>query len=164
MNLCYNDARYKDKINYTDNLTCTEILSQWQWSRNYAGTLSFKSSSNICFGYLLELPHGGNSNKYPKHMFCEEIRIKHGICCTLFCSLRILYNSKFISLETKFEGWSQDCSKSDGCFSKYLISSPWRNYEDYNISFCKQWKFRCHCLYEQWHLNLHCLQRGQSCP
>ena len=25
------------------------------------------------FGYLLELPH---SNKYPKHMFCEEIRIK----------------------------------------------------------------------------------------
>ena len=47
-------------------------------------------------------------------------------------------------------------------FPQYLISSPWRCYEDYNISFCKQWKFRCHCLYEQWHLNLHCLQRGQS--
>ena len=46
-----------------------------------------------------------------------------------------------------FEGWSQDCSKSDGCFSKYLISSPWRRYEDYLISFCKQWKFRCHCSY-----------------
>ena len=34
------------------------------------------SSSNICFGYLLELPLWGNSNKYPKHMFYEKIRIK----------------------------------------------------------------------------------------
>ena len=29
-------------------------------------------------------------------MFYEEIRIKHGICYISFCSLRILYNSKFI--------------------------------------------------------------------
>ena len=29
-----------------------------------------------CFGYLLESPHLGDSNKYPKHMFCEKIRIK----------------------------------------------------------------------------------------
>ena len=63
-----------------------------------------------------------------------------------------------------FEGWAQDWCKSDGCFSPNLISSPWRRYEYYNISFCKQWKFRCHCSYEQWHLNLHCLQRGPSCP
>ena len=62
------------------------------------------------------------------------------------------------------ECWVQDWRKSDGCFSPNLISSPWRHYEDYNISFCKQWKFRCHCSYEQWHLNLHCLQRGPSCP
>ena len=34
-----------------------------------------KSSSNICFECLLELPQRGNSNKYPKHMFYEEIRI-----------------------------------------------------------------------------------------
>ena len=26
-----------------------------------------KTSSNICFGYLLESPHWGDSNKYPKH-------------------------------------------------------------------------------------------------
>ena len=45
------------------------------------------------------------------------------------------------------EGWSQDCSISEGCFSQYLISSPWRRYEDYNISLCKQWKFRCNCSY-----------------
>ena len=62
------------------------------------------------------------------------------------------------------KGWAQEWRKSDGCFSPNLISSPWRRYEDYNISFCKQWKFRCHCSYEQWHLNLHCLQRGPSCP
>ena len=29
-----------------------------------------KTSSNICFGYLLELPHWGDSNKYPKHVLC----------------------------------------------------------------------------------------------
>ena len=62
------------------------------------------------------------------------------------------------------KGWAQDWRKSDGCFPPNLISSPWGCYEDYNISFCKQWKFRCHCSYEQWHLNLHCLQRGPSCP
>ena len=32
------------------------------------------SSSNICFGYLLESPQRGDSNKYPKHMFYEEIK------------------------------------------------------------------------------------------
>ena len=61
------------------------------------------------------------------------------------------------------EGWAQDWRKSDGCFSPNLIFSPLRRYEDYNISFCKQWKFSCHCSYEPWHLNLHCLQRGPSC-
>ena len=64
----------------------------------------------------------------------------------------------------QIEGWAQDYRKSDDCFTPNLISSPWRRYEDYNSSFCKQWKFRCHCSYEQWHLNLHCLQRGPSCP
>ena len=55
-----------------------------------------KSSSNICFAYLLELPLRGNSNKYPKHMFYEEIRRKQGLSYISFCPLRILYNSKFI--------------------------------------------------------------------
>ena len=68
------------------------------------------------------------------------------------------------SFRRHFEGWAQDWRKSDGCFSPNIISSPWRCYEDYNISFCKQWKFRFHCSYEQWHLNLHSLQRGPSCP
>ena len=49
-----------------------------------------------CYGYLLELPQWGNSNKYPKHMFCKEIRIKQGLSYISFCPLKILYNSKFI--------------------------------------------------------------------
>ena len=59
-----------------------------------------KSSSNICFDYLLELPQGGDSNKYPKHMFCEEIRIKQSLSYISFCPLRILYNSKFVITAT----------------------------------------------------------------
>ena len=61
-----------------------------------------KSSSNLCFGYLLESPQRGDSNKYPKHMFYEEIRIKQGLSNILFCPLRILYNSKFIRMATFF--------------------------------------------------------------
>ena len=74
------------------------------------------STSNICFGYLLELPQRGNSNKYPKHMFYEEIRIKQGLSYISFCSLKILYDSKFIIMAT-FLGTNAvvvtrvDCSK-----------------------------------------------------
>ena len=35
-----------------------------------------RTSSNICFGYFLESPHWGDSNKYPKHIFYAEISIK----------------------------------------------------------------------------------------
>ena len=59
-----------------------------------------KSSGNICFGFLLELPRPGNSNKYPKHTFYEEIRIKQDLSYISFCPLRILYNSKFIIVAT----------------------------------------------------------------
>ena len=61
-----------------------------------------KSSSNICFGYLLESPQRGDSNKYPKHIFYEEIRIKQSLSYILFCPLRILYNSKVIIMATFF--------------------------------------------------------------
>ena len=64
--------------------------------RNYEKKHCIKSSSNIRFRYLLELPQRGNSNKSPKHMFYEEIRIKQGLSYMSFCPLRILYNSKFI--------------------------------------------------------------------
>ena len=69
--------------------------------RNYAKKKTLhKSSSNICFGYLLELPQRGDSNKYPKHMFYEEIRIKQGLSYMSVCPLRILYNNKSIIMAT----------------------------------------------------------------
>ena len=71
-------------------------LKRWQLIRNYEWTLLLNTSSKLYFGYLLESPHRGDSNKYSKHTFCEEIRIKHGICCISFFSLWILYNSKFV--------------------------------------------------------------------
>ena len=46
------------------------------------------SSSNICFGYLLESPQRGDSNKYPKHMFYEEIRIKQGLFLHIIMSIK----------------------------------------------------------------------------
>ena len=61
-----------------------------------------KNSSNICFGYLLESPQRGDSNKYPKHIFYEKIRIKQGLSYMSFCPLRIVYNSKFIIMATFF--------------------------------------------------------------
>ena len=66
---------------------------------NYSKTLHniFK---HIYFGYLLESTQRGDSNKYPKHMFYEDIRIKPDLSCISFCSLRILYNSKFIIMTT----------------------------------------------------------------
>ena len=59
-----------------------------------------KTSGNICFGYLLESPHRGDSNKYPKQMLCEETRIKQGLSYRSFYPYRILYNSKFILMAT----------------------------------------------------------------
>ena len=31
--------------------------------------------TNICCGYSLELPHRGNSNDYPQHVFSDSFRI-----------------------------------------------------------------------------------------
>ena len=50
-------------------------LKRWQLIRNYAVALLFNTSINICFGYLLESPHRGDSNKYPKHMVYTKIKL-----------------------------------------------------------------------------------------
>ena len=57
---------------------------------------------NIWFGYLLELPQWGNSNKYPKHMIYEEKRTKQDLSYISICSLRILFNGNFILMATAF--------------------------------------------------------------
>ena len=95
---------------------------------------------------------------------CRKINLHFSSVWIYLCYTSTTVNvQKICPVKWHIVGWSQGCSKSDSCFSQYLISSRWSSYEDYNISFCKKWKFRCHCSYEQWHLNFHCLQRGQSC-
>ena len=49
---------------------------------------------------MLESPQRGDSNKYPKHLFYEEMRIKQGLSNISFCPLRNLYNSKFVIMAT----------------------------------------------------------------
>ena len=90
------DTRYNDKICYNDNLNVMKpSVKKWQFLRIHA-IIKNKTSSNIFLDYLLDWPHWGNSNKYPKHMFYEEIRIKQGLSYITFCPLRILYNCKLI--------------------------------------------------------------------
>ena len=57
---------------------------------------------NICFEYLLESPLWGNSNKYPKHMFFDQIRTNQDHSYISICLFNILYNSKFILMTTYF--------------------------------------------------------------
>ena len=53
-----------------------------------------------CFKYLKEIfvldICCSDSNKYPKHIFYEEIRTKLDISDISICSFSILYNGKFI--------------------------------------------------------------------
>ena len=61
------------------------------------------SSQNICFGYLLELPQLGNSNKYPKHILLEVLMqysyiISHELSPfqRRFCCIQIVIITKFV--------------------------------------------------------------------
>ena len=95
----YTDTRYNNKNRYNDNLTITKpSLKRWQFVTNCARILYLILKRNMCFGYLLESPEWGDSNKYPKRMFCEEVRIKQDLSCISICLFSILYNSKFILL------------------------------------------------------------------
>ena len=42
----------------------------------------------MSFGYLLESPQRGDSNKYSKHIFCEEIRTKQYLSYISFCLIK----------------------------------------------------------------------------
>ena len=100
VNPLYTDTRYNDKTRYNDNLNVTKTPLQgdslWEILQDYC----MKTSSNICFGYMLESPQLGDSNRYPKHMFYEEITIKQGLSYISLRPLMILYNSKFILMAT----------------------------------------------------------------
>ena len=67
--------------------------------RNYARLLHQNFKQHM-FWIFVRIASLGNSNKYPKHIFHEEIRIKQGLFYILFCPLKILYNSEFILMAT----------------------------------------------------------------
>ena len=60
-----------DKIRYTHNLIFTKLYLKTVYQKS-----GFNTSRNVCFGYWIEFPHWGSSNKHLKHMFYKEIRIK----------------------------------------------------------------------------------------
>ena len=96
----YTDTRYNEIIRYNDNSDWHETFAQEvAVNQKLCKNIWFNTSRNICSEYLFESPHWGDSNKYPKHMFCE-VRIKQGLSSISFCSLRSLNNSKFILMAT----------------------------------------------------------------
>ena len=135
---------------------CERKSASWCLSCLYLSFFFFFSNENFITD--LSGPMTARVFKFCIHQQAVEV------CFVKKCKILWFILPSFSVCHSHVEGWAQDYRKSDDCFSPNLISSPWRRYEDYNISFCKQWKFRCHCSYEQWHLNLHCLQRGPSCP
>ena len=71
-------------------------LKREQLATNNARRLYLILKRNTRFGYLLESPQWGDSNKYPKHVFYEEIGTKQDFSYISICSLRILNNGKYI--------------------------------------------------------------------
>ena len=78
-----------------------------------------KYFKETCFGYLLESPQWGDSNKYPKHVFYGYIRTKQDLFYISICSLSILYNSKFILMATSL-GTNDVVVMKVHCMSSYL--------------------------------------------
>ena len=71
--------------------------------RNYARMVALKLQAR----YVLDICYNGLTEAILTYilniMFYEEIRIKQWLSYILFCSLRILYNSKFILMATFFK-------------------------------------------------------------
>ena len=63
-----------------------------------------------------------------------ESRGRSGLLNSCICPVQGISYLYIACDNFSFEGWSQDWSKSDGCFSQYLICLPWSHYEDNNIS------------------------------
>ena len=96
---------------------CSRGDNKWEIMQEHC----IGTSSNICFGYLLESPHWGDSNKYPKHMFYEEIRTKQSASNILsikdFLQQQIHYNGNIFG--------NKCCCCNKG--SLYNGAEPWGN-------------------------------------
>ena len=87
MDPLYNGIRYNSKIRYNVNSVCTKISGSCIWSHVFL-------QENIRFGYLLELPHRGDSNKYTKRMICKKLFKIIRYSCFRRVHIKFLYNSK----------------------------------------------------------------------
>ena len=148
VNPLYTNSRYNNKICYNDNLNVTKsLLKKWRLMWNYARKLHKIFKQHI-FWYLLELPQRGNSNKYPKHMFYEEIRIKQGFSYIPFCPLRILYNNKFIIMATFLETNAVIATRVHCRYFDRKWSAKLKHFHTSHYLFCKG---QTH-LFLNWHI------------
>ena len=85
MNPLYNGIRYNSKIHYNVILICTK--NHWI-EYFFIDNPMLLFGKTYTFGYLLELPHRGDSNKYTKRMIYKRTIKKYPL-------LKFLYNSKF---------------------------------------------------------------------
>ena len=85
-----------------DKMTKFVLMIIWL-ARNLTEVLTVngKSCKNIVFNTSKSYDWG-DFNKYLKHLFYEEIRIKQDLYNISLCSFRILYYSNFISMTTSF--------------------------------------------------------------
>ena len=106
VNPFYTDTRYNDTNSYNDNFNVTKPSLKKRLLIKNMQKHCIKSSSNICFEYLLESSQRGNSNTYLKHMFYEEIRIKQGLFMHIILSIKdssqqqIHYNGNILERNT----------------------------------------------------------------
>ena len=85
----------------------SRTFSKKEFSHKLYLNIVLTALKNICFGYLLELPLWGNSNKYLKHMLYEEIRTKQDISYNLLIKYSVQQQIHFngnVSGSKWFEG------------------------------------------------------------
>ena len=76
VNSFYTYTQYNDKIHYNGNFTHETFVQKVTINQILCKNNAFNNSRNIWFGYLLELPQWGNSNKYPNHKLCSVKKYK----------------------------------------------------------------------------------------
>ena len=108
---------YARKLNLIRQI-CLDIFNHKLCNKSLSNT-----SRNIWFRYLLELPPRGDSKKYWKHTFYNEIRINQ--CLSYTWSLSILYNNKFIFLAIPF-GINAVVLTRDHCTQFGIIIKHWK--------------------------------------
>ena len=96
----------------------------------------FKSKKHTFWILVLELPHWGDSNKYPKPMFCEEKRVNQCLLYISLCSLKDTLLKQFY-----FNGniFGNKCCCNEGSLYMWFTCCSC-----FNILFCFVVLFYCY--------------------